>query len=155
MFSKAEAFSSRCSVAKSCSTLWPHGLQHARLSCLSLSPGICADSCPLSWLCSRTISSFAAPFSFCLQYFPASSSFPMSWLYAAGGQSIGTSTSASNFPMNMQGWFPLRLTGLISLLSKGLSRVFFSTTIGKHQFFNTQPSLWLNSHTWTWLLEKP
>ena len=94
------------------------------------------------------------PLLLCLRSFPASGSFPMSRLFASGGQSIGTSTSASNFPMNMQGWFPLRLTGLISLLSKGLSRVFSNTTVQKHKFFGTQPSLWSNSHIHIWLLEK-
>ena len=86
--------------------------------------------------------------------FPTSESFPMSQLFLWGGQIIGVSTSASVLPVNIQGWFPLGLTGLISLLSKGLSRVFFSTTIQKHQFFGTQPSLWSNSYLHTWLLEK-
>ena len=93
------------------------------------------------------------PFS-CLQSFPASESFPVSWLFASGDQSIGASGSASVLPVNIQGWFPLRLTDLISLLSKGLSRAFFNTTVQKHQFFNAQPSLWSNSHICTWLLEK-
>ena len=82
-------------------------------------------------------------------------SFPMNWLFASGGQSIGASASASVLPMNSQGWFPLGLTGLLSLQSKGLSRVFSSTTVQKHQFFGIQPSLWSNSHICTWLLEKP
>ena len=90
----------------------------------------------------------------CLQYFPASGSFPVSQLFASGGQSFGTSALASVFPMNIQSWFPLGLTGLISLLSKGRSRVFSSTTIWKHQFFSTQPSLCSNSHFFTWLLKK-
>ena len=94
-------------------------------------------------------------FSSCLQSFPELECFPMSWLFRSGGQSVGASASASVFPMNMQGWFPLGLTGLISLLSKGLSRVFSSTTIWKHQFFSTQPSLLCNSHICIWLLEKP
>ena len=89
---------------------------------------------------------------FCLQSFPASGSFPMSWLFISGGQSIGT--SASVLSMNIQGWFPLGLSGLISLLPKGLSRVFSSTTIQKHQFLGCQLSLWSNSHIRTWLLEK-
>ena len=84
------------------------------------------------------------PFSSCLQSFPASGSFLMSQLFISGGQNIGASTSASVFPMNIQGWFPLGLTGLISLLAKGLSRVFSSTTVWNHQFFGTQP-LWFNS----------
>ena len=94
-------------------------------------------------------------FSFCLQSFPGSGSFPKSWLFPSGSQSIGVSASASVLPMNIQGWFPLGLTGLISLLSKGLSSVFSSTTIQRHQFFSTQPSLWPNSHICTWLLKKP
>ena len=100
-------------------------------------------------------SSSATPFSFCLQPFPASGSFPVSWLFTSGGQSIGTSASASILPMNIQGWFPLGLSGLICLLSKGISRVFSNITIWKHQFFGTQPSLWSNSHICTWPLEKP
>ena len=90
---------------------------------------------------------------FCLQSFPASGSFPVSCLFTSGGQSIGASASASILSMNIQGWFPFRLTGLISLKSKELSRV-FSSTIWKHQFLSTQPSLWFNFHTHTWLLEK-
>ena len=86
---------------------------------------------------------------------PASVSFPMSQLFTSGDQGIRTSASASVLPMNIQGWFPLVLTGLISLQSKGLSRVFSSTTIQKNQFFSTQPSLWFNSHICTWLLETP
>ena len=117
----------------------PHGLQHIRLPCPSPSPGACSNSCPLSWWCHPTISSCVAPFSSCPQSSPASGSFPVHWLFASGGQSIGASASASVLPMNIQGWFPLGVTGLISLLSKGLSRVFSSTTVPKHQFFNTQP----------------
>ena len=86
----------------------------------------------------------------CLQSFPASGSFPMSWLFASGGQSIGASASASVLSINIQGWFPLGLTGLISLQSKGLSRVFSSTTIQKHQFSGAQPSLWSNAYIHTW-----
>ena len=100
------------------------------------------------------ISSSAALFSFCLQSFPASGSFPMSQLFALGGQSIGVSASASVLPVSIQGWFPLALTGLISLQSKGLWRVFSLTTVFKYQFFGTQPSLWPSSHICTWLLEK-
>ena len=121
----------------------------------SLSPGVCSNSCSLSWWCYPTISSSVAPFSFCLQSFQASGSFLMSWLFASGGQSIGASASTSVLPMNIQNWFPLGLTGLISLLSKGLSRVFSSSIVQKRQFFGTQPSLWFNSHICTWLLEKP
>ena len=95
------------------------------------------------------------PFSSCLQSFPASGSFPVSWLFPSGGQSIGTSASALVLPMIIQDWSPLGLTGLIPLQSKGLSRVISNTTVQKHQFFSTQPSLWSNSHIHTWLLEKP
>ena len=130
-----------------------HGLQHARLPCPSLSPGVCWDSCPLSQWCHPVISASVALFS-CLQSFPASGSFPVSQLLASGGQSIGASASASVLPMSFQGWFPLGLIGWISLQSKGPSRVFSSTIVWKHQFFNTQPSLWSNSHVHRWLLEK-
>ena len=132
------------------SSLQLHWLRHAQLTCLSLSPGVCSDSCPLCWQCHLTISSF----SFCFQSFPASKSLPMSWLFASGGQSIEASASALVLPMNIQGWFPLGLTGLI-LMSKGLSRVFSSTTIWKHQFLSVQSSLWCNSHNRTCLLEEP
>ena len=86
---------------------------------------------------------------------PASGSFPMSRLFTSGNQSIGASASASVLPMNIHDWFPLGLTGLLSLQSKGLSKVFSNTTVRKHQFFSSQPSLWSNSHIHTWLLEKP
>ena len=99
-------------------------------------------------------SSSVTPFSSCPQSFPASGSFPISWLFASGGQSIGASPLASVLPINIQDWFPLGLTSLISLQSKGLSRVFSSTTIWKHQLFSSQPSLWSNSHIHIWLLEK-
>ena len=144
-----------CSVAKSCPTLQSHGLQHIRLLCTSLSPGDCSNSCPLSRWCYITITSSAIPFSSCLQSFPASGSFPMSWLFVSGGQNIAASASASVLPMNIQDWFPLGSTGLIFLLSKGLSRVFSSTTIWKHQFFSAQLSSQSNSYIHTRLLEKP
>ena len=128
-----------CSVVSD--SLWPHGLQHSRLPCPLPTPGAYSNSCPSSWWCHPTISSSVIPFSFCLQSFPASRSFPVSQFFPSGGQSIGTSTSASVLPMNIQDWFPLGLTDLISLLSKGLSRVFYSTTIQKHQFFSIQLSL--------------
>ena len=131
------------------------GLQHARLPCPSLSPEVCSNSCPLSWWCHPTISSSVFPFFSCPQSLQASGSFPMSWLFTSGGQSIGASASSSVLPTNIQDWFPLGLTGLISLLAKWLSRVFSSITVQKHQFFSTQPSLWSNSHIHTWLLEKP
>ena len=120
-------------------SLRPHGLQHTRPPCPSPTPGVYSDSCPLSWWCHPTISFSVNPFSSHLQSSPASRSFPVSQLLASGGQRIGVSASASVLPMNIQDWFPLRLTGLISLLSKGLSRVFSSTTVRKHQFFGTQP----------------
>ena len=107
------------SVASYC--LWPHGLQHARLPCPSLFPSICSNSHPLSRWYHPTILSSVIALSFCLQSFPASRSFPMSWLFTSGGRSIGA--SASVLPMSIQSWFPLGLTGLISMLSKGLSRV--------------------------------
>ena len=101
-----------------------------------------------------TISSSVIPFSSYLQSFPKSGSLQMSQLFISGGQSIGASASASVLPMNVQDWFTLGLTDVISLQSKGLSRVFFNTTVQKHQFFGTQPSLWPNSYIKTWLLEK-
>ena len=100
-------------------SLWPRGLQHARLPCPSLSSRVCSSSCPLSWWCHLTISSSVTPFSSCPQYFPASGSFPMSQLFTLGGQIIAASASASVLPMSIQDWFPFGLTGLISLLSKG------------------------------------
>ena len=132
----------------------PQGLQHVRLPFPLLSPIVCSNSYPLSRWCHPSISSSAAPFSFCLQSFPTSESLTMSWLFTSGGPSIGASPSASVLSMNIQGWFPLGLTGLISLLSKGLSRILFNNTVWKHQFFSTQPSLWSNSQHHTWLLEK-
>ena len=105
-------------------SLWPHELKHTRLPYPSPSPRVCSDLCPLSWWCHPTISSFVVPFSSCLQSFPASGPFLMSWLFASGDQSIGASASASVLPVNVQGLFPLGRTGLISLQSKRLSRVF-------------------------------
>ena len=123
-------------AAPSLSPVWPFvtpwAAAHTSLLCPSLSPGVCSNSCPLSQWRHPTISSSVAPFS-CLQSFPASESFPMSQLFTSGGQNIGA--SASILPMNIQGWFPLGLTGLISLLSKGLSKVFSNTTVQKHHFF--------------------
>ena len=121
-------------------SLQPHGLQHVRLPCPSPTPAAYSNSCPLHWWCHPTISSSVIPFSH-LQSFPASGSFPMSWFFASGGQSIGVSAPASVFPMNTQDWSPLGWTGWISLQSKGLSRVFSNTTVQKHQFFATQLSL--------------
>ena len=135
------------SVQFSCSVvsnfLWPHGLQHARFPCPSPTHGACSNSSSLSWWCHPTISSSVVPFSSCLQSFPASGSYQMSHFFSSGGQSIGA--SASVLPMNIQNWFSLGLTGLISLQSKGLQE---SSTpqLQKHQFFGTQLSLWSNSH---------
>ena len=112
--------------------LQPHGLQHARLPCPSLSPEVCSNSCPLSQWSHPTISSSVTTFSSCPQSFLALGSFPVSRLFTSGGQNIEASPSASILPMNIQGWFPLGLTGFISLQFKGLSRVFSSTTIQKH-----------------------
>ena len=122
------------SVQFSCSVVFdsvrPHGLQHARLPCPSPTPRACSNACPSSQWCQPTVSSSVVPFSSCLQSFPVSGSFPMSQFFASSGQSIGA--SASVLPMNIQCWFPLGLTGLISLLPKGLSRVFSNTTVWRH-----------------------
>ena len=111
-----------------------HGLQHASPPCPSPTPRVCSNSCPLSWWCHPTISSSVIPFTSCLQPFPASGAFPMSQFFAAGGQRIGVSASASVLPMNNQDWFSLGLIDLITLQSKGLLRVFSNTTVLKHQF---------------------
>ena len=140
-----------CSVMSD--SLRPHGLQHTRLPCPSPTPRVYSNSCPLSRWCHTTISSSVIPFSSCLQFFPAWGSVQMSQFFTSGGQSIGISALVSVLPVNIQDWFPLGLTGLISLQSKRLSRVFSSTTAGKHEFFGAQPSLWSSSHTHTWLLE--
>ena len=120
-------------------SLPPHGLQHTRLPCLSPTPGACSNSCPSSRWCHPTISSSVIPFSSCLQYFPASGYFPMNQFFTSGGQSIGVSALASVLAVNIRDWFPLGLTGLISLRPKG--HFFSNTTIQKHQFFSTQLSL--------------
>ena len=126
-------------------SLWPHELQHTRPSCPSPNSRAYSNSCPSSRWCHPTISSCVIPFSSCLQFFPASGSFPMSQFWASGGQSIWVSASASVLPMNMQCWFPLGWTGWTSLQSKGLW-VFSNTTVQKHQFFsmfkNKIPSRW-------------
>ena len=145
-----------CSVAKSCPTLCdlincnmpsfpvPHCLPYfAQVHVHWISDNI-QPSNPLP-----------SPSPPCPQSFPASGSFPMSQFFASGGQTIGASASASVLPMNIQDWFPLGLAGLISLQSKGLSRVFSNTIVWKHQFFGAQLSLWSNSHIHTWLLKKP
>ena len=138
-----------------------NSLSHIRLfvtpwlPCPSPTPGACSDSCPSSQWCHPIISSSVVPFSSCLQSFLTSESSPVSQFFASGGQSIRAWASASVLPMNVQGWFPLGLAGLISLQSKGLSRVFSSTTVQKHQCFSIQLSLWANSYICTWLMEKP
>ena len=148
-----------CSVQHSHSvvsnTLWPHGLQHTRLPCPSPIPRACPNSCPLSRWCHPIISSSVFPFSSCLQSFPASRSFPMSQFFASGGQSIGASVSPSVLPINIQDWFYLGLTGLISLQFKELS---FKSLLQHH---NSKASIhWdsvylqSNSHIHIWLLEK-
>ena len=156
---KAVSVSATITVQFSCSvmsaSLRPHGLQHSRPPCPLPTPGACSNSCPSSRWCHPIISSSVVLFSSSLQSFPASESFPMSQLFASGGQSIGVSASASVLPMNIQDWYPLGWTGWISLQSKGLSRVFSNTTVQKHQFFCAQLSLWSNSHFHAWLLEKP
>ena len=133
----------------------PHELQHARPPCPSPTPGVYSNPCPSSRWCHPTISSSVVPFSSCPQSLPASGSFPMTQLFTWGGQSIGVSASAPVLPMNIQDWSPLGWTGCISLQSKGLSRVFSSTTVQKHQFFGAQLSSQSNSHIHTWPLEKP
>ena len=130
-------------------SLWPHGLQHVRRPCPLPFPEACSNSCPLSWWYYPTISSSVIPFSSCLQSFPGS--FLLSWLLTSGSQSIGALASASVLPVNIQDWFPLGLAGWISLLSKGLSGVFSSTTVWKEQFFSAQTSSWSNTHILIWL----
>ena len=126
-------------------SLRPHELQHTRPPCPSPTPRVHSNSCPSSRWCHPAISSSVVPFSSCPQSLPASGSFPMSQLFAWGGQSIRVSASASVLPMNTQDWSPLGWTGWISLQSKGLKRVFSNTTVWKHQFFSAQLSLWSNS----------
>ena len=136
-----------CSVMSD--SLRLYRLQHARLPHPSPSARARSNSCPLSWWCHPSISSSVVPFSSYLPSFSATGSFLMSWLFALGGHRVGA--SASVLPMNIQGLFPLGLTGVISLQSKGLSRVFSNTTIQKHQFFDTQSLLWSKSHIHMWL----
>ena len=150
MINLTSAFS--CSVMSD--SLWPHGLQQSRPPCPSPTPRAYPNSCPLSGWCHPSITSSVVPFSSCLQSFPASGSFPITQFFPSDSQSIGVSASASIFPMNIQDWFSLGWTGWIFLQSKGLSRVFFNTTVQKHQFFGAQLSLWSNSHIHIWLLEK-
>ena len=126
-------------------SLWPHGLQHTRLPCLSPTPGACSNSCPSSQWCHPTISSSVIPLSSCLQSFPALGSFPISQFFPSGGQSIGV--SASVLPMDIQSWFPLGLTGLISLLSKGLKSLL--------QHHNSKASILQHSAFFTVQLSHP
>ena len=135
-------------------SLHTHGLQHTRLLCHPVSPGVCLNSCPLSQGCYLTVSSSVIPVSFGLQSFPASRSFSICWLFSSDGQSVGASASASVLQMNIQGSFLLGLIDLIFLQSQWLSRVCSNTTVQKYQFFGAQPSLWSSSHIHTWLLEK-
>ena len=136
-------------------SLQPHELQHARSPCPSPTPGVHSNSCPLSQWCHPTISSSVVPFSSCPQSLPASGTFPVSQLFASGGQSIGVSALVLVLPMNTQDWSPLGWTGWISLQSKGLSRVFSNTTAQKHYFFGAQLFSQSNSHIHTWPLGKP
>ena len=151
MYSFSSVQFSRSVVSDS---LWSHELQHARPPCLSPTLGVHPDSRPSSRWCHPAISSSVVPFSSCPQSLPASESFPMSQLFAQGGQSTGVSALASFLPKKPQG-LSSEWTGWISLRSKGLSRVFPNNTIQKHQFFGAQPFLWSNSPISTWLLEKP
>ena len=123
-------------------SLWPHGLQDFRLPSSSPYPRICSDSLPLSWWWHPTISSSVTLFSSCPQSFPASRAFPMSWFFTSGGHSIRAWVSVTALSIYIQDQFPLWLIGFISLHSKGLSRVFPSTTVLKHWFFGMQASLW-------------
>ena len=150
---------SKVSVQFSCSvvsdSLWPHASQHARPPGPSPTPGVHPNSCASSRWCHPAIPSSVIPFSSCPQSLPAWGSFPMSQLFAWGGQSIGVSALASVLPKDTQDWSPLGWTGWISLQSKGLSRVFSNTTVQKHQFFGAQISSQSSSHIHTWPLEKP
>ena len=149
LFSKISSIQFSCSVVPS--SLWPHELLHAIFPCPPQTPRACSNSCPSSRWCHPAISSTVIPFSSRLHSFPASGYFPMKQCFASGGQSIGDSASASVLPMNIQDWFHLGLEGLISLQSKGLSRVFSNTRIQKHQFFSAQLSLKFNSHIHTYI----
>ena len=155
IINKTEVFSSvQFSRPVVSDSLWPHESQHTRPPCPLPTPRDYSNSRPSSLWCNPAISSSVVPFSSCFWSFPASGSFPMSKLFAWGGQSTGVSASASVLPMNTQDWSPLGWTVWISLQSKGLSRVFSNTTVQKHQFFGTQLSSQSNSHIHTWPLEK-
>ena len=141
-----------CSVVSD--SLRPHEPQYTRLPYPSPTPGVHSNSCLLSWWCHPANSSSVIPFSSCPQSLPATESFPVSQLFAWGGQSTGVSALASYLPKNTQGWSPLEWTGWISLQSKGLSGVFSNITVQKHQFFGTQLSSQSNSHIHTVGLRK-
>ena len=144
-----------CSIIQSCWTLWdPRDCRMPGFPALHQLPEL-AQTCPLSRWYHPTISSSVIPFSSCLQSFPASGSFPMSLFFVSDGQNIRASASTSGLPMYIQDWFPLGLTGCISLESKGFSRVFSNTTVQRNQFFVIQLSLESTSHLHIWLLEKP
>ena len=149
---KASVQFSRSVVSDS---LQPHASQHARPPCPSPTPEVHSDSRPSSQWCHPAISFSDALFSFCPQSFPASGTFSMSQLFTSDDQNTGVSALASFLPKNTQSWSPLEWTGWISLLSKGLSGVFSSTTVQRHQFFGTLPSLWSSSHNHMWPLGGP
>ena len=134
-------------------SLRPHGLQHAKPPCPSPSPEVSPSSCPLHWWCHPVHLILCRPLLLCPQSFPASGTFPMSWLFRSGNQNPGA--SASILPMSIQSWFPLRLTSLISLLSKGLSRVVFITTVWRRQLFGALAPLWSDCHNLTWPQGRP
>ena len=137
------------------SSLWPHGLQHSKPPCSSPTPRVHSNSCPWNRWCHLTISSSVIPFSSSLQSFPASGSFPMSQFSTSGGQSIGALASASVLLMNIQDWFPLGLTSLISLRPRDSQESSPAPQFESINFSAAQPSLWSNSHIHTWLLVKP
>ena len=136
-------------------SLWHHGLQQARPPCPSLFPEVCSNSCPSHRWCHPAISSSKALYSFCPQSFPSSGTFPMSCLFASDNQNTGASNLASVLPTSLQGWFPLRLMGLISLLSREIPGVSSITTVWRHQFFGVLPYLWSSCHTRMWPLGRP
>ena len=155
LVSSVQLSSAQLSRSVMSDSLQPHESQHARPPRPSPPPGVHSNSFPSSQWCHPAISSSVVLFSSCHQSLPALGSFPMSQLFAWGGQNIGVSASASVLPMNTQDWSLLEWTGWISLQSKGLSRVFSNTTVQKHQFFCAQPSSQSNSHIHTWPQEKP
>ena len=136
-------------------SLWPHEPQHARPPCPSPIPRVSSNSCYWVGDAIQPSHPLSSPSPLAFNHSQCQGFFPMSWLFASGGQSIAASASASVFPMNIQGWLPLGLTSLIFFQSKGLSKVFSNTTVQKHQFFGAQHSLWSNTHIHTWPLEKP